>query len=873
MESRWHLLSLDDIAKEFKANFDGGLSQEEAVESRKKYGANKLPKGKKLHWWQLFFRQLKSPLVFILLIAAGMTFWLDELIDMSVILMAVSVNVLIGFWQEFRSNRVFEKLQAIVKVEARVKRGGKTYDLSAEELVPGDIILLKSGMKVPADARIISLREFEVNEALLTGESDPVKKELKMLSGSVSIGDRINMVFTGTVVEKGDATAIVVATGANTEIGQIAALTANVEEEATPLQERLGKLGKIISIFVVISAALILITGLYEGRGFVEMFTVAVAVAVAAIPEGLPAALSVILAVSVQRILKKDGLVKKLLGAETLGSTTVICTDKTGTLTEGKMKVDNEVDITDRDKALRILALANEAILIDEGGKISVKGETTDKAKMEYFLEQGGDLNKTLSEYPRLALLDFDDEKKYIASFHSSADKSRLLYVTGATENLLQLSSLDPANKARIQKEMEESAKRGFRMIGIAERVMAESDELDLENTTLLRKHVNNLSFIGMVAIRDPIRPDVPESVATTREAGIKIVMVTGDHKFTARAIGQELGFCDAESTIIDGEELEHMSDEDLREKIKNVNIFARVNPSHKMRIVEALKANGEVVAMTGDGVNDAPALKASDIGVAIGSGTDIAKEASDLILLNDSFSIITNAIKQGRIAFDNMRKVVVFLMMGSFTELILVMSSLIFKLPLAITAVMILWANIVEDGFPNFALAFEPGEDDVMKRKPLKRTEPILDRESMILVYAQGLVTDLILVGIFILMDFYSHYSLEHLQTVIFAALATDALLIVFSLKNLRKSIFQTALFNNWYLIFAVLAGMITMMLAIYLPFLNKILGTVPLNWYDLVLVFGLGLFKVFCTEVIKWWFRKREFSRLQASAKECIV
>lgn len=860
MESKWHLLSLDDIAKEFVVITEQGLSEEEVVERRKKYGPNNLPQGKKLHWWQLFLRQFINPLVFILLIAAGMTLWLKEYIDMSVILLSVGVNASIGFWQEFRSNKIFERLQAIVKVEARVRRGGRVYDLIASELVPGDVIILKSGMKVPADARLFSTLELEANEALLTGESVPVKKEVKMLSGSVSIGDRVNMIHTGTVIEKGEGEAIVVATGSKTEIGQIAQLTTAVEEEQTPLQERLSKLGKMISIIVVVSALLILGSGIFEGRGFVEMFTVAVAVAVAAIPEGLPAALSVILAVASQKIFRRQGLVKKIIGAETLGSTTVICTDKTGTLTEGKMKVEQILRAKDENRAVQILALANEAIAFEEKGKREIRGEVTDRAKLEFFFEHGGDLDKTLQEFPRLMLLPFDEEEKYIASLHSSSDGQQLLFVTGAPEKLLAISVLDEQESGQIKKDIEEYAKRGFRMIGIAERKIPASVSFNPNDGTALRGYVNQLDFVGMVAIGDPIRPDVLESTTRTREAGIRIVMVTGDHKLTALAIGQELGFCHDNANVIDGDEMDKLSDEELAKHIKEVNIFARVNPKHKMRIVQALKSNGEVVAMTGDGVNDAPALKAADVGISLGSGTDVTKEAADLVLLNDSFSIITGAIEQGRIAFDNMRKVVVFLLMGSFTELIIILSSLIFKIDLPITAVMILWANIVEDGFPNFALAFEPGDKHIMKRKPLKRKEPILDKESMAFVFIQGIVTDLVLVSVFLLLDFYSGYSLERIQTIIFAALTIDSLFLVFSLKDFHEYLFKINFFDNLYLLFAVGLGFLAIIGAIYLPFLNWLLETVPLGIYDWAIILSLTIFEVLFVEVIKWYFKRNE-------------
>ena len=530
------------------------------------------------------------------------------------------------------------------------------------------------------------------------------------------------------------------------------------------------------------------------------------------------------------------------------------------------MRVEHLLETKDELRAIQILALANEAIAFDDQGKRGIRGEVTDRAKLEFFFERGGDLNKTLQEFPRLMLLPFEDEEKYIASLHSSTGGSQILFVTGAPEKLLSLSVIDDNESERIKKDIEEYAKQGFRMIAVAERNIPSSVLFDTNDAAALRSYVNKLDFVGMVAIGDPIRSDVLESTTRTREAGIRIVMVTGDHRLTATAIGQKLGFCLGNAEVIDGDEMDKLSDGELSERIKKVNIFARVNPRHKMRIVQALKNNGEVVAMTGDGVNDAPALKVADVGISLGSGTDVTKEVADLVLLNDSFSIITGAIEQGRIAFDNMRKVVVFLLMGSFTELILILSSLIFKIPLPVTAVMILWANIVEDGFPNFALAFEPGDKHIMKRMPLKRKEPILDKLGIAFVFIQGIVTDLILVGVFLMLDFYSGYALEHIQTVIFVALTVDSLFLVFSLKDFHEFVLRINIFDNKYLLFAIGSGLLAILGAVYLPPLQWLLGTVSLGFSDWVLILSLTLFKIIFAETIKWYFRRNEKPKLQA-------
>src|SRR3989344_1159315 len=472
----WHSTSLTEVIKEFNTNTSKGLSVKEVEKRKLGSGLNVLPRGKEVHWWEMLFGEFKNPLIIILLVAAIVTFFLDEKLDTLVIMLAVTVNITISFWQEFRSNNIFEKLQKLITITTRVKRDGKLYEVNSEDLVPGDIILLYSGVKIPADARLIRSDDLEVNEALLTGESVPVKKIAEDgMSASIALADRVNMAYTGTTVEKGTAEAIVVDIGSHTELGQIALLTTNVTDQKTPLQERLASLGKKITILVIILAVIIFAVGILEqgkitGEKFVEMFTLAVAVAVAAIPEGLPAALSIVLAVASQKILKKKGLVKTLIGAETLGSTTVICTDKTGTLTRGVMKVEKIYHTKDKKKAEMILALSNEAEII-EGGKVS--GETTDKAKLEYYLEHGGNLKQQLLETPRLAILPFDSDDKYIASFHKLENGYVGMYVTGAPEKLLQISNCTEAEKKEIHAGILELAGKGFRLIGIADRKLS----------------------------------------------------------------------------------------------------------------------------------------------------------------------------------------------------------------------------------------------------------------------------------------------------------------------------------------------------------------------------------------------------------------
>ena len=856
--STWHNLDLAEVLKTLKTKPDVGLSKQDALKRALAWGKNELPKGKRETAFEMFFKQFASPLVWILLVAALLTGWIKEYSDMTVILIVVIVNAFIGLWQEYRANKIFEKLREIVRVDAIVIRDGKTFTMDSEGLVPGDIIVLKGGNKVPADARIVSASNLEANEALLTGESKATKKSPGLVPDKALVGDRTNTVFTGTVLERGEGLAVVVATGARTEIGQISVLTQSTEDEASPLQIRMGKLGKFLTeVFVVISLA-IFVLGIAEGDKLIDMIKTTIAIAVAAIPEGLPAAISIILAVSSQKILKRKGLIRKLIAAETLGSTSVICTDKTGTLTYGQMRV--EELITENEKSsLYALALANEAILEDRDGKKLVTGEATDKAKLEKFLAAGNDLAKTLSELPRLGILQFDDIRKYIASFHKNQNKLQI-FVTGAPEHVLSHCDIESAKKQEIRKTYESFASRGFRMIAMAEKLTDLPKRQDWSIDALVPL-VSKLSYLGLAAIRDPIREDVKKTMQITRKAGIKILMVTGDHILTAKAIGLELGFKTSDEAVIIGEDLEKLSDKELGKRIKNLEIIARVNPVHKMRIIGAWQKLGAVVAMTGDGVNDAPALKAADIGVAIGSGTDVAKEASELVLLDDGFSTITAAIQEGRTGFANIRKATVAVMCNAFTEIVLITSTLITGSPFPVTAIQILWVNLVEDGLPVLAMAFEPPENDIMKTKPTSPTEPILDRESKFLIFALSIISDLTLVGIFLYLYYHLHWELVKAQSFIFVATATPTLVNIFAFKSLRTPLPKINLFNNRMLLVAVGVGYALMLTALYVPFFNGFLKTVPLGvWPALGSLILFPTYKLILIEITKLWFRTRK-------------
>lgn len=867
-EQKWYQIDYEAVLEKLDTKKEG-LSQDEAETRLRQHGSNILPREKRFKVWLFLLDQLKSPLVYILLIAGFISTAIGHNFDAIVIFAAVAVNIGIGFYQEFSSNRTLEKLIEIVKILARVKRGDEIHEINSEKLVPGDIILIKAGMKIPADARLILVKNLKTNEALLTGESAPIEKHVETIDKDVTIGDRINMVFMGSIVEKGEGTAVVVKTGNQTEIGKIAQLTKRAKKETTPLQERIEHLGKVIAIIVAIASILIVAIGYLEDIPLGEIFITSIAVAVAAIPEGLPATIAVILAVSSRRILDKKGLVRRLIAAESLGSTSVICVDKTGTLTEGKMKVEKIITDGNTSLMLDVFALANEAIIEKFGNEYEIKGESTDQAKMHAFFDNNRSLDRLLKLKPRLNLLSFDSNNQFMASFHKLEGKKIGIYVTGATETLLKLSSsvIDEGKKKKLTEEKalgidrhnDELAEEGYRVIGAAYGEVNEEIEI-IENADekKLLEFIKNLSFLGLAAIRDPIRQEVEKIMGEVIEAGLRVVMLTGDHKLTALSVGKKIGLATDSKAILGGEELNKMSDADLKEVIRDISIFARVNPEHKLRIAKAWKSVGESVAMTGDGINDAPALKVADIGIAVGSGTDVTKETADLVLLDNSFVTIIEAIKQGRTAFDNIRKVTVFLLSNAFTEVILILGALLLRIPLPLIAVQILWTNLAEDGLPNFALAFEPPEDDVLKRKPIERGERILDSRAKFIAYPMGIITDIILLSIFILFLNFSNYDIGYIRTFIFAALGTDSLFFIFALKSLDKSIFKINPFNNKYLLFAIGFGFLMIIAAVYLPLLNTVLQTVPLKPIHVLFIIGLGIAKLFIIEGIKAFYRK---------------
>jgi len=875
MQNNWHSFSVEKTFQELKSN-KKGLDQSEVKKRLRKFGLNRLPVEKSFSRLKIFLGQLTSPLIYILLIAGIVTLVLREYTDSIVIFGAVFLNTIVGYLQESKANQALNKLKKFLQLKTVVIRDGSEKEIPQKYVVPGDVILLRAGNKVSADARIIESNDLKVNESALTGEWLAAEKKTESLDKGISLADRDNMVYLGTVIESGWGKAVVVSTGKRTELGQVAKLVKETEEKKTPYQRKISILSKTIGIIVAFVSLMIFFEGLITGEGFIMMLKTSIAVAVAAIPEGLPVAMTVILAIGMERILRRKGLVRKLASAETLGSTSIILTDKTGTLTEAKMEVagihtaseiiGKETDPDDKDKILKIGMLCNESFIEnfeEPTEEWIIRGRPTEKALFLAGVQAGISKEKLEKERPKIDQLLFDSNYKYAATLHKS-DKANVLYMLGSPERILEMSSfidingnkkdLLLADLKKLKREYEDLTKQGLRILAVSYRKTKE-DKINREKEEKDKRMV----FVGFFALHDPIRKETKKSIELCRQAGMKPIIVTGDHKLTAQAVATKLGFKVTKENILEGKDLVKLSDKELEKKIKDIQIYARVEPKQKLRIVEAWQKRGEVVAMTGDGINDAPALRQADIGVALGSGTDVAREVSDLVLLTDNFSIIVAAVEEGRAIIDNTRKVITYLLSDSFTEIILIAVSLLFGWPLPIIAVQILWVNLIEDGLPNVALAFESKEKDLMKQKPQSDKVPLLTREMKTLIFLIGIITDVLLLGLFYYLLKYSGYEIAHIRSIIFAALTIDSLFYVFSCKSLRRNIWQINPFSNRLLIGAWLFGIIMLWAAIYLEPLQNLLKTVPLNMFDWGLILGLGVLNIFLIEMTKYYFIAR--------------
>ncbi len=838
-------LSVRETLAKLKTDSKRGLDFSEIKRRREDFGFNVLPDEFRLRWWRIAFAQITTPLILILLAAGLVTLAIGDETDGYVILAAVVLNAFFGFIQEFKAVKSLQALKRAAVMTARVVREGKIKEVLSRDLVPGDIILLKNGDKVPADSRLIESWQLKVNEAALTGEWLAVPKNVERIKRGAPLAERTNQVFLGTIVEAGEGKAVVTATGIHTELGKIASLIKSIESEQTPYQIKLKKFSLALSAIIGLLSAGLLIGSMANGKSFIEVFDVVVAAAVAAIPEGLPVVSTAILALGMQRILKRQGLVKKLTAAETLGSVSVIATDKTLTLTQGLMRVKEVVPFQNfkAKEVLEISVLANEAFVENPDSPLKnwiVKGSPTDKAILKHALEQGIDPRNLRRKMPLLEKIPFDQKAKFISAYHK-ADGRVVGFYAGAPERLLRFAAAPKSELTKIQSEISRFAQYGFRIIGVAKQEFgAEIKELDGIKP-------ERLSFAGLIILEDPIRPAARPAIKLTKKAGVRTILVTGDHPQTAVYVAKEIGLVEDARTasVVTGTELDKMSDKELESRLDQISVYARVEPAHKMRIVKSWQNRGETVAMTGDGVNDAPALRKADIGIALGSGTDVAKEVADLVLLSDNFAVIPAAIEEGRVIVDNIRKVITFLMASAFTEVFLVSLSLLTGMPLPITAALILIVNLVADGLPGLAFTFESKEAGIMERKPEPKNGPLITSKMKRFIIIISVWGNSFLLGVFAWAYFYAGYDLNHVRTLVFAALSIGFVLFSFSCRNLNRNIWRYKFWDNTYLNLAsFLSVAATLLIVFWQPF-QKIFRTAALGYQDglIVLLFSLSL------------------------------
>lgn len=914
--SDWFKFTDVEVTEQLETDKENGISAAEAQSRLEKYGSNELTERGLKSPWLIVWEQLTEVMVVILIVAAGVSFFLGETTDAIVILAIVVLNTALGFSQEHRAEQAIAALKKLAVPTVKVIRGGRITEISAREMVPGDVAMLEAGNKVSADGRLIESVNLRVEEAALTGESEPVEKHTSAIHDEhPALGDQHNMAFMGTVVSYGRGTMVVTETGMNTELGKIADMIQDVTREATPLQRRLDSLGKTLALVALGIIAVVVVLGLFRGEDLELLFLTGISMAVAAVPEGLPAVVTITLALGSQRMLKRKALIRKLPAVETLGSITTICSDKTGTLTENRMTVtvldvagahlsvdtvlergipvwraDAPVagDLPPEQRSLallvRAMALANDAVLQAEESNPEEKrtiGDPTEGALVVAAAELGLEKGELEERWPRVAEVPFTSERKRMTTIHERhngsddsslpwSDIQYLAYTKGAVDALLEISDrvwvgddavpLDKAMIERINHANEEMAQNGQRVLGVAFKPLA-----SLPDTVNEKAIESELIIIGLVGMLDPPRSEVKEAVEKCRTAGIRPVMITGDHPLTAQHIARELRIAGPDSQALTGRDLAKMSVEELEKVVRDVPVYARVSPEHKLNIVTALQDLGEVVAMTGDGVNDAPALKKADIGVAMGiTGTDVSKEAADMVLLDDNFATIVAAIEEGRVIFDNIRKFIKYTLSSNTGEIIVMLAAPFLGMPLPLLPLQILWVNLVTDGLPGLALAIEPSERGIMARKPFRPTESIFSRGLGWQIIWVGVLMGIVSLG----MGFWkwrmgdtaapSELELNTMRTMVFTTLTMAQMGNALALRSNRDSLLTIGLLSNKPMLGAVILTFVLQLALIYVPFLQEIFETVALSLNDLLLALAASSVVLIAVELDKW--RRRQ-------------
>lgn len=885
--------SQEEVLNEFNVNPKTGLSDEEAGKRLEKYGINKLKGKPKKKMFILFLEQLKDMLIYVLLGATVITIVIGEYVDAAIILFVVILNAVIGVIQEFKAEKAIEALQKMTTPKALVRRSGVIKEVNSEEIVPGDIVVIDAGRYIAADLRLIESVNLQIEESALTGESVPSSKDAKAryINPKTPIGDKTNMAFMSTMATYGRGEGVVIATAMDTEMGKIAKILDEDNKEMTPLQKRLEELGKVLGFIAMGICAVIFVIALIQGRDLFEMFLTAISLAVAAIPEGLAAIVAIVLALGVTRMSKINAIIKKLPAVETLGCVNIICSDKTGTLTQNKMTVvkyytlGNLKDVPekgsgfeaahDESELIKTLVLCSDATyengvgigdpteiaLVVLGDKYNLSKITLDKK------------NKRASEKP------FDSIRKLMATLNEE-EKGYRVHIKGALDNILKISNnalvggkvipLTKEMKAEYLKAAEDMSDDALRVLGAAYK-----DTADIIDPKEMEKDLTLIGFVGMI---DPPRLEVKDSIIEAKNAGITCIMITGDHKNTAVAIAKELGIADSIKQSITGAEIDELTDEEFAKKINDYRVFARVSPEHKVKIVKAFKAQGNIVSMTGDGVNDAPSLKCADIGVAMGiSGTDVSKSASDMILTDDNFTTIVNAIEEGRNIYNNIKKSVIFLLSCNLGEVITIFIAILFFWPVPLLATHLLWINLITDTLPAIALGMDKGDKDVMKKKPRGQKESFFAEGAAIRSIIGG-----VLIGFLTLAAFYfglsekgyslgsadiSESALMYARTMAFVVLATSQLFYALTMRNSTKSIFQIGLFSNVYLIGAIVIGFILVIGVISISFIAEAFNFHDLNLADWGLVMAFSLIPLIVNEIIK------AFARISEKNKKLLL
>lgn len=876
----WQSFNANEVARKLRTNIERGLSSEEAEVRKNKHGPNKLDEQKKENLFIKFIKEFNDFMIIILIIAAivsaGISFVQGEndYIDSIIIVVIVVLNAIMGLVQEAKAEKSLEALKDMSAPVAKVRRNGKICIVKGTEVVPGDIVLLEAGNFVPADCRLINSYNLKIEESSLTGETMPVTKDAEvLLDDKTPLGDTLNMAFANTIVVNGHGEAIVTDIGMNTKVGQIAKMIITNESPETPIQKKLGEVGKVLGASCLFICGLIFAIGLLKKIEPIEMFMTSVGLAVAAIPEGLPAIVTIMLSIGVTRMAKKNSIVRKLPAVETLGSSSVICSDKTGTLTQNKMQVTKIMDIKGESLDLQknlILELGAMCTDVEED-----VGEATEIAIINSAKEQGKYKEKLYQKFNRINDIPFDSDRKMMSTIHklgarenneenisietllNNNENKRFLIITkGAPDVLLkhcnkyslngQINILDEEKRKKVEKINSQMAENALRVIAVAYSIVEKLPQnIDSENIE------NNLTFVGLIGMIDPPRERVKEAVYTCKKAGIKTVMITGDHILTAKAIAKELGILNNNDLAITGKELDKISKTELEKNISKYSVFARVSPEHKVRIVEAFQKTGAVVAMTGDGVNDAPALKKADIGIAMGkNGTDVAKNASDMILADDNFVTIVEAVKQGRNIFENIKKAVHFLIATNIGEIVTIFMGLLLGLKTPLLAIQLLWINLVTDSLPAIAIGLEAPDKYIMNQKP---------RNSKKSIFADGLLGKIVaegtMIGMLTLVTFYvgnNWYGLEVGRTMAFLALAMLELVHSFNVKS-EKSIFKTGLFENKYLIGSFILGTLLQVIVVVVPTFANIFGLVALNTTQWIYTLGISILPIIIVEAQK--------------------